>query len=161
MIDLSTTYMGLQLKNPVVASSSPLCDSVEKICLLEDHGIAAVVLPSLFEEQLILESESVDSDLSRGAEAFVESSTFLPELADYNLGPEGYLELIRGAKKSVSIPVIASLNGVTFRRLGAVRTRNGTGRRGRDRIEYLFAGNRPVPYRGGSGKRLLRIGAQA
>lgn len=118
MIDLSTTYMGLQLKNPVVASSSPLCDSVEKICLLEDHGIAAVVLPSLFEEQLILESESVDSDLSRGAEAFVESSTFLPELADYNLGPEGYLELIRGAKKSVSIPVIASLNGVTFRAAG-------------------------------------------
>jgi dihydroorotate dehydrogenase (fumarate) len=113
MIDLSTTYMGLQLKNPVVASSSPLCDSVEKICILEDHGIGAVVLPSLFEEQLILESESVDSDLSRGAEAFVESSTFLPELADYNLGPEGYLELIRGAKKSVSIPVIASLNGVT------------------------------------------------
>jgi len=113
MIDLSTTYMGLRLKNPIVASASPLCDSVDKICLLEDHGIAAVVLPSLFEEQLILDSESVDADLSRGAEAFLESSSFLPELADYNLGPEGYLELIRGAKKSVSIPVIASLNGVT------------------------------------------------
>jgi dihydroorotate dehydrogenase (fumarate) len=113
MIDLSTTYMGLRLKNPIVASASPLCDSVDKICLLEDHGIAAVVLPSLFEEQLILDSESVDADLSRGAEAFLESSSFLPELADYNLGPDGYLELIRGAKKSVSIPVIASLNGVT------------------------------------------------
>lgn len=113
MIDLSTTYMGLQLKNPIVASASPLCDSVDKICMLEEHGIAAVVLPSLFEEQLILDSESVDADLSRGAESFLESASFLPELADYNLGPDGYLELIRGAKKSVSIPVIASLNGAT------------------------------------------------
>jgi len=113
MIDLSTAYMGLPLKNPIVASASPLCDSVDKIRLLEDHGIAAVVLPSLFEEQLILESESVDADLSRGAETFPESSSFLPELADYNLGPDGYLELIREAKRAVSIPVIASLNGVT------------------------------------------------
>jgi dihydroorotate dehydrogenase (fumarate) len=113
MIDLSTTYMGMELKNPVVASASPMCDSVDKIRSLEDHGIAAVVLPSLFEEQLILDSESVDADLSRGAEAFPESSSFLPELADYNLGPDGYLELIRKAKSAVSIPVIASLNGVT------------------------------------------------
>jgi len=113
MIDLTTTYMGLRLKNPIVASASPLCDSVDKIRFLEEHGIGAVVLPSLFEEQLILESESVDADLSRGAEAFSETSSFLPELGDYNLGPEGYLELIRKAKKSVSIPVIASLNGVT------------------------------------------------
>jgi dihydroorotate dehydrogenase (fumarate) len=67
----------------------------------------------LFEEQLILDSESVEADLSRGSDAFPESSSFLPELADYNLGPEGYLELIRKAKKQVSIPVIASLNGVT------------------------------------------------
>jgi dihydroorotate dehydrogenase (fumarate) len=113
MIDLSTTYMGLELRNPVVASASPMCDSVDKIRALEDHGIAAVVLPSLFEEQLILDSESVDADLSRGAEAFPESASFLPELADYNLGPDGYLELIRKAKSAVSIPVIASLNGVT------------------------------------------------
>jgi dihydroorotate dehydrogenase (fumarate) len=113
MIDLSSMYMGLRLKNPIVASASPLCDSVDKIRLLEDHGIAAVVLPSLFEEQLILESESVDADLSRGAEAFPESSSFLPDLVNYNLGPDGYLELIRQAKESVSVPVIASLNGVT------------------------------------------------
>jgi dihydroorotate dehydrogenase (fumarate) len=113
MIDLKTTYMGMQLKNPVVASASPLCDSVDKIRLLEDHGIAAVVLPSLFEEQLILESESVDADLSRGADAFPESTTFLPDYFEYNLGPDGYLELIRKAKASVSIPVIGSLNGVT------------------------------------------------
>lgn len=113
MIDLGTTYMDLGLKNPIVASASPLCDSVDKIRLLEDHGVAAVVLPSLFEEQLRLESESVDADLSRGADAFPESASFLPELADYNLGPDGYLDLIRKAKSAVSIPVIASLNGVT------------------------------------------------
>ena len=113
MIDLSTDYMTLRLKNPVVASASPLCDSVDKLRLLEDHGIAAVVLPSLFEEQLILESQSLDSDLSRGADEFSESSSFLPELGDYNMGPEGYLELIHKAKKAVAIPVIASLNGVT------------------------------------------------
>ena len=113
MIDLRTSYMGLDLKNPIVASASPLCDSVDNIRLLEDHGIAAVVLPSLFEEQLILESESVDADLSRGADAFPESSSFLPDLMDYNLGPDGYLELIRKAKESVSVPVIGSLNGVS------------------------------------------------
>jgi dihydroorotate dehydrogenase (fumarate) len=113
MIDLSTTYMGLKLKNPIVASASPLCDSVDKIRLLEDHSIAAVVLPSLFEEQLIVDCESVDADLSRGAEAFPESANFFPRLMTYNLGPYGYLELIRKAKECVSVPVIGSLNGVS------------------------------------------------
>ena len=105
MIDLRTTYMGLELKNPIVASASLLCDSVDKIRLLEDHGIAAVVLPSLFEEQLIVDCDSVDADLSRGAEAFSESASFFTDLMDYNLGPYGYLELIRKAKESVSVPV--------------------------------------------------------
>jgi dihydroorotate dehydrogenase (fumarate) len=86
---------------------------VDKIRLLEDHGIAAVVLPSLFEEQLIVDCESVDADLSRGAEAFPESANFFPRLMTYNLGPYGYLELIRKAKESVSVPVIGSLNGVS------------------------------------------------
>jgi dihydroorotate dehydrogenase (fumarate) len=113
MIDLSTTYMGLKLGNPIVASASPLCDSLDKIRLLEDHGIAAVVLPSLFEEQLIVDSESVEADLSRGAEAFSESASFFPRLMTYNLGPYGYLELIRKAKESVSVPVMGSLNGVS------------------------------------------------
>src|SRR5450756_463064 len=113
MIDLSTRFLGLDLKNPIVASASPLCDSLDKMRSLEDHGIAAVVLPSLFEEQLILESESVDADLSRGAETFAESLSYFPDLKNYNLGPDGYLELIRKAKACVSIPVIASLNGVT------------------------------------------------
>ena len=87
MIDLSTTYMGMKLKNPIVASASPLSDSLDRIRLLEDHGIAAVVLPSLFEEQLIVDSESVDADLFRGTDAFSESASFFPTLMDYNLGP--------------------------------------------------------------------------
>jgi dihydroorotate dehydrogenase (fumarate) len=133
MIDIRTKYMGLELKNPIVASASPLCDSVDKIRLLEDHGIAAVVLPSLFEEQLILDSESVDADLSRGSEAFPESASFLPDLMDYNLGPDGYLELIRRAKESVSIPVIGSLNGVSP--TGWVRYARDMQQAGADAIE--------------------------
>jgi dihydroorotate dehydrogenase (fumarate) len=113
MIDLTTKYLGLTLKNPIVASASPLCESLDNIRRLEDHGVAAIVLPSLFEEQLRLESEALDSDLSRGAEGFPEALSYLPDLTNYNLGPDCYLELIRKAKSSVGIPVIASLNGVS------------------------------------------------
>jgi dihydroorotate dehydrogenase (fumarate) len=113
MSDLSTKYLGLTLKNPVVASASPLSESLDNIRRLEDHGIGAVVLPSLFEEQLNLESDALDADLSRGAEGFSESLTYLPDLHDYNLGPDGYLELIRKAKSAVKVPILASLNGVS------------------------------------------------
>jgi dihydroorotate dehydrogenase (fumarate) len=113
MSDLTTEFMGLTLKSPLVASASPLCESAENISKLEDQGIAAVVLPSLFEEQLILESLHVDEDLSRGSDSFPEALSYFPDLQTYNLGPHGYLELIRAAKARVSIPVIASLNGVT------------------------------------------------
>jgi dihydroorotate dehydrogenase (fumarate) len=113
MIDISTTYLGLPLKSPLVASAGPLCKSLENIRHLEDAGAAAVVLPSLFEEQLDLESNAVDSDLSRGNETFAESLNYLPDLLTYNLGTDGYLELIRKARERVSIPVIASLNGVS------------------------------------------------
>ena len=113
MIDLSTQYMGLALKNPLVASASPLNESMDNLRRMEDSGIAAVVLPSLFEEQLTLESVLIDQDLSRGADEFAEAITYLPNLESYNTGPEGYLELIRRAKQAVAIPVIASLNGTT------------------------------------------------
>ncbi|EJW11924.1 dihydroorotate dehydrogenase [Rhodovulum sp. PH10] len=113
MSDLSTSYMGLSLKAPLIASASPMCDSIEGICKLEDHGIAAVVLPSLFEEQLDLESLTVDADLERGANAYAEALDYFPDLQTYNLGPDGCLDLIRTAKARVQIPVIASLNGVT------------------------------------------------
>ncbi len=113
MSDLRTKYLGLDLKSPLLASASPLCESVDNIKRLEDHQIAAVILPSLFEEQLELESLTLDYDLTRGAESFPESANFFPDLQTYNLGPDGYLELIRHAKESVEIPVIASLNGIS------------------------------------------------
>ncbi len=113
MSDLSTKYLGLNLKSPLLASASPLSESVDNIKHLEDQNLAAVVLPSLFEEQLQLESAAVDSDLTRGAESFSESTHFFPDLQTYNLGPDGYLDLIRHAKESVQIPIIASLNGVS------------------------------------------------
>ena len=113
MVELGTEYLGLALKNPLVASASPLCDSIDRIRRLEDHGIGAVVLPSLFEEQLTLESETLDADLFRGSESFAESLNYFPDLMTYNLGPDGYLELIRTAKAGVSIPVIGSLNGAS------------------------------------------------
>jgi len=113
MSDLATKYLGLNLKSPLLASASPLCESVDNIRRLEDHGLAGVVLPSLFEEQLELESLSLDDDLTRGAESFPESANFFPDLQTYNLGPDGYLELIRQAKEAVNIPVIASINGIS------------------------------------------------
>jgi dihydroorotate dehydrogenase (fumarate) len=113
LIDLATQYMSLVLKNPLVASASPLTESMDNLRRMEDSGIAAVVLPSLFEEQLTLESILIDQDLSRGADEFAEAITYLPNLESYNTGPEGYLDLIHRAKQAVAIPVIASLNGTT------------------------------------------------
>jgi dihydroorotate dehydrogenase (fumarate) len=113
MSDLKTSYLGFPLANPIVASASPLSESVPRIRQLEDAGVSAVVLPSLFEEQLALEGQALDSDLSRGVESFAESLSYFPDMTDYNLGPDSYLELIRQAKQTVSIPVIASLNGST------------------------------------------------
>jgi dihydroorotate dehydrogenase (fumarate) len=113
MSDISARYLGLALKSPLVASASPVCESVPNIRELEDAGVGAVVLPSLFEEQLELESNALDEDLWRGAESFAESQSLLPDLQNYNLGTDGYLDLIEGAKAAVAIPVIASLNGVS------------------------------------------------
>ena len=110
---LESRYLGLTLKSPLAASASPLTDSAEGICRLEDHGLAAVVLPSLFEEQLEVESLGLQADLMRGSNGFAEAASFLPELATYNLGPDHYLELIRRARERVEIPVIASLNGTS------------------------------------------------
>lgn len=111
MIELTTTYLGLPLRSPIVASASPLCDSIENLRRFEENGVGAVVLPSLFEEQLDLESQAVNSDLTRGAESFAESLNYFPDLHTYNLGPDAYMELIQKARRSVAIPVIGSLNG--------------------------------------------------
>jgi dihydroorotate dehydrogenase (fumarate) len=111
MIDLSTTYLGLKLHNPLVVSASPLCEDLANLVAMEQAGASAVVLHSLFEEQLTLESQDLARNLWQGTDSFPEALSYFPDMADYNLGPEGYLEHIRQAKAAVKIPVIASLNG--------------------------------------------------
>ncbi len=113
MADLSTTYLGLQLKNPVIASASPISKKLDGIKKLEEAGASAVVMYSLFEEQITHESLALDHFLNRGTESYAESLTYFPNLDNYNIGPEDYLSLIAKAKQAVSIPVIASLNGVS------------------------------------------------
>lgn len=112
-MDLTTTYMGLKLKHPLVASAGPLSKTIDGIRRLNDAGAAAVVLFSLFEEQIRYENESFDFLSEVGTDSFAESLTYFPDPGDYRVGPDEYLELIRRAKAAVDIPVIASLNGVT------------------------------------------------
>src|SRR6202142_2511236 len=113
MTDLSMHYLGMKLSGPIVVSSTPLSESVDGIKRMEDAGASAIVLTSLFEEQLALESGALDEDLSRGTNSFAESLDFLPELSDYRMTHEGYLEHLRRAREAVNIPVMASLNGAT------------------------------------------------
>ena len=113
MIDLSTTYLGLKLRTPLVPSASPLSQEIDSIRRLEDAGASAVVLYSLFEEQLRQESVELDHRLSEHIESFAEALSYLPAPSEFHLGPEGYLNHIRKAKQAVRIPVIASLNGRT------------------------------------------------
>jgi len=113
MPDLTTKYLGLQLKNPVVVSPSPLTEQIGNILRMEDAGASAVVLHSLFEEQILIESLQLNEALSAGTESFAESLSYFPDMTRYNLGTEGYLEIIRKAKQAVNIPIIASLNGVS------------------------------------------------
>jgi dihydroorotate dehydrogenase (fumarate) len=113
MIDLTTEYLGLKLKSPLVVSSSPLTESTENIQRLEAAGAAAVVLPSIFEEQLTLESNALDSDLSRGTNSFAESMSYFPAYDSYRQGQDAYLSHLRRAKSVAGIPVLASLNGAT------------------------------------------------
>lgn len=113
MTELSTTYLGLKLKNPLVASASPLSKKVETARRLEDAGISAIVMYSLFEEQIIHESLELDHFLSRGSESFAEALTYLPDGGMYGVSPENYLKQLTSLKKALSIPVIGSLNGVS------------------------------------------------
>ena len=113
MADLTTSYLGMELRTPLVPSASPLSQEVSSIRRMEDAGAAAVVLYSLFEEQLRQESLELNYHLSAGTESFAESLSYFPQASEYRLGPEGYLEHIRRAKEAVGIPIIASLNGAT------------------------------------------------
>jgi dihydroorotate dehydrogenase (fumarate) len=112
MPDLSTRYLGLKLRNPLVASAGPLTRELDNIRRLEDVGASAIVFHSLFEEQIDLEANELDRQLSPN-EGFAEAQSYLPELTAYNIGPEGYIEHLRKAKEAVGIPVIGSLNGVS------------------------------------------------
>ena len=113
MPELKTTYLGLNLRNPLVASASPYSKKVEKAKELADAGIGAIVMHSLFEEQINHESRELDHFLNQGTESFAEALTYFPEMDHYDVGPEKYLKLIGDLKQSLSIPVIASLNGVS------------------------------------------------
>ncbi len=113
MTDLTTTYLGLKLKNPLVASASPLSKKIDTALRFEDAGISAIVMYSLFEEQIIHESLELDHYLTRGTDAFAEAMSYLPDGGMYSVGPEKYLNQVTGLKKALKIPVIGSLNGVS------------------------------------------------
>lgn len=110
-MDFTTTYMGMTLKNPIVPSSSPLSHTVDSIRRLEDAGAAAVVMYSLFEEQIMSESYYLDYYLGQGIDSFAESLNYFPEMKGYNIGPDDYVDLVCRAKEAVDIPIIGSLNG--------------------------------------------------
>ncbi|HET54325.1 MAG TPA: dihydroorotate dehydrogenase-like protein [Ignavibacteria bacterium] len=112
-MDLSTTYMGLKLNNPIVPSASPLSESVDSVKRMEDAGAAAIVCYSLFEEQITHESGELDHYLSYGTEMYAEATSYFPEQEEFKLTPYEYLDHIANLKKAVKIPVIGSLNGVS------------------------------------------------
>lgn len=113
MIDLTTSYMGLKLANPIVPSASPLSASLDNLKRMEDAGAAAVVLHSLFEEQIEFEAEALGHFLERGTDSYAEALTYFPAVHEFRREPDDYVEHIRKAKESVDIPIIPSLNGVS------------------------------------------------
>jgi len=112
-VDLSTTYLGLKLKNPLVASASPLTGKLDTLLQLEEAGASAAVWPSLFEEQIEHEETEIAELYDYGAESYAESLSYMPALDDYRIGPGVYLEQMEAAKKRLSIPLIGSLNGAS------------------------------------------------
>ena len=111
---LETTYMGLKLKNPLVPSASPLSKEISNIRHMEDVGASAVVLESLFEEQISHESQELDYFLTQGTESYAEALSYFPDSEVYDFGPDEYLKHLSNAKEAVDIPIIASLNGVSI-----------------------------------------------
>jgi dihydroorotate dehydrogenase (fumarate) len=105
--------MGIPLKNPLVVSPSPLSEGLDNIRKMEDAGAAAVVMHSLFEEQISLEELGLDRNLNQGTETYWESPSYFPDIQDFHMGPEEYLRAVENAKQAVQIPVLGSLNGVS------------------------------------------------
>ncbi len=112
-MDLSTTYLGLELSAPLMPGASPLADDLDSVRRLEDAGASAIVMRSLFEEQIVAEQRASQEAIETPAESFGEAISYFPSLADFSLRPDEYLEQIRRIKEAVTLPVIASLNGVT------------------------------------------------
>ncbi len=145
-MDLSTKYLGMELRTPLVASASPISQEISHIRSLEDAGVSAVVLYSLFEEQLRQEALELEHDLNAGTESFAESLTYFPRSSEFHTGPEGYLDHIRKAKDAVDIPIIASLNGATLG--GWTKFAKQIEQAGADAIEcnlYFIPTNMEVP----------------
>jgi dihydroorotate dehydrogenase (fumarate) len=113
-MDLKTKYLGMTLRSPIVVSASPLSEYIQNIKMMEDAGAGAVVLYSLFEEQIRLEQQELHYHTTVGTESFAESLSYFPEPEEYKVGPEEYLQHIQEAKEAVDIPIIASLNGSTI-----------------------------------------------
>ena len=132
-MDLTTHYMGLRLSNPLIASSSPLNGELGTLRALEDHGAAAVVLPSIFEEQIVAERHELELRTEATADSFAEALTFFPAYKGYGFGPERHLEIVRRAKEAIGIPIIASLNGTTH--AGWIEYARGLQEAGADAIE--------------------------
>ena len=113
-MDLTTTYLGLKLRTPLVCSASPLSETLDAVKKMEDAGASAVVLSSLFEEQLTQDRDQLIKHLTEHTNTFAEAQTFFPAVRDFHWGPEDYLNHIRKAKKAVKIPIIGSLNGTSL-----------------------------------------------
>ena len=162
MIDFSTQYLGLKLKGPIVVSSTPLSESLDNVRRMEDAGASAIVLTSLFEEQLAMESKALDEDLSRGTESFAESLGYLPEMDDYRMTQEVYLDHLRRSKEAVAIPILASLNGATTG--GWLRYAKDIEQAGADAIElntYALATDRAQTSADLEGQLLALVSAVA
>ncbi len=112
-MDLSTTYLGFRLPHPLMPGASPMVEDVDRVKRLEDAGAAAIVMNSLFEEQIVGEEVATVRAMEAHAETFGEAMSYLPEPPDFNFGPDEYLEQLRKVKAAVKVPVVASLNGVT------------------------------------------------
>jgi len=113
-MDLTTTYLGLKLRTPLVPSAcGPLSGGLDKVRALEDAGASAIVMYSLFEEEILHESQQLDHYLTFGSDSYAEALSYFPEPRVYAMDPERYLDHFRRAKRAVAIPVIGSLNGVS------------------------------------------------
>lgn len=113
-MDLSTNYLGLKLRSPLVPSASPITAELDGLKKAEDAGAGAVVLPSVFEEQIRRESAEIDIALEQGTQSFAEALSYFPQPSEFRIGPEDYLEHIQAAKRALKIPVIGSLNGASL-----------------------------------------------